>query len=74
MITNRGKEKWKGKGEGRRVDKDFIFLFAKGLFILLLWLTVPTSCICCVVYLEGLILVEFSSLFFYPLLFYPQGI
>lgn len=38
---NRGKEKWKWKGEERRVDEDFMFLFAKGLFILLLWLTVP---------------------------------
>lgn len=40
MIMNR-KEKWKRKGEEWRVDEDFIFLFAKGLFILLLWLTVP---------------------------------
>lgn len=46
MIMNRGKEKWKRKGEERRVDEDFILLFAKGLFILLLWLTVPTFCIC----------------------------
>lgn len=47
--------------EGRRVEsrEDFIFLFAKGLFILLLWLTVH-SCIC--MYLEALTLVKFSSL------------
>lgn len=26
----RGKEKWKRKGEERRVDEDFVFLFVKG--------------------------------------------
>lgn len=41
---NRGKEKWRRKGEEWKVDENFIFLFAKGLFILLLWLTVPTFC------------------------------
>lgn len=68
MIMNRGKEKWKRKSEERRAERgeDFIFLFAKGLFILLFWLTVS---LVYVVYLEGLILVEFSSL-----IFYPQGI
>lgn len=54
--------------EGRRAKsvEDCIFLFAKDLIILLLWLTVLTFCICYVMYLEGLILVEFFSLFFYP--------
>lgn len=53
--------------EGRRVaDEDFIFLFAKGLFILLFWLTVPTSCICCV--LGGIDTCEVSSLLSSPLL------
>lgn len=31
---NNRKEKWKRKGEERRVDEDSIFLFAKGLVIL----------------------------------------
>lgn len=68
MITYEQRKR-KMEEEGRRVaDEDFIFLFVKGLFILLLWLTVPTSCIYYVMYLEGLILVKFSSLFSPPLL------
>lgn len=53
MIMNRGKENWKRKGEEWKLDKDFIFLFAKGLIILLFWLTVPLPLVYCICYVLG---------------------